>query len=297
MTIGATVAACSTEGTKVATGVTQITDRPDPGAPRRVVLVEAGLTGLTATQVVLAVPPPPLRSLQFDPTAGTDQRPESLRAAAEIVGFRSCWCEPVADPMHELPACFVTRSPHDASPALGQGQALEHTTRLISLALQQRDQQVRLVRAARQDRLTGLANRTRFVAALDDTLLDPGRAGAVLMLYIDLDDFKPVNDRSGHAFGDRVLVTIAERLKVVGEGKDMVARIGGDEFAILTIRFTTESPALRYADDVIAARRRQHRVVGASGVRSTSSEMLDGADQAVYQAKREGRNRWAPIGS
>lgn len=166
--------------------------------------------------------------------------------------------------------------------------------RLISLALQQHDQQVRPVRAARQDRLTGLSNRTRFVAALDDTLLDPGRAGAVLMLYIDLDDFKPVNDRFGHSFGDRVLVTIAERLKVVGEGKDMVARIGGDEFAILTTRFQTESPAFRYADDVIAAVHVGASIglAGASGIRSTSSEMLDGAGQAVYQVKREGRNRF-----
>ena len=236
--------------------------------------------------------------------AGTDQLPESLQAAAEAAGFQSCWCEPIVDPMHELPACFVTWPPRDVSPALGQGQALERTTRLISLALQQRDQPVRLVRAARQDRLTGLANRTRFVAALDDTLLDPGQVTVALVLYIDLDDFKPINDRFGHAFGDRVRVTTAKRLTVIADDRDLVARIGGDEFAILTTWFESEAPALRYADDVIAAIAVPIEVgtetvhvgasiglAGASGTRSTSSQVLDAADQAMYQAKREGRNR------
>ena len=82
-----------------------------------------------------------------------------------------------------------------------------------------------------RDPLTGLANRTLFKESAA-RLLDEGRR-EVSVLYVDLDDFKGVNDRLGHAAGDRVLVAVAERLSACTRSGDVVARLGGDEFALL----------------------------------------------------------------
>lgn len=87
---------------------------------------------------------------------------------------------------------------------------------------------------ARTDPLTGIRNLRAFQDALQRDLARLGRGGTSLTLvYIDLDHFKPANDTFGHAFGDQLLVTIAQRLDAFVREMDVVARIGGDEFAIL----------------------------------------------------------------
>ncbi len=110
---------------------------------------------------------------------------------------------------------------------------------LVRLIFDQHDQQVemlllrrRLRRQALTDPLTGLANRRALHMAADEIFAEGGERGAALIL-LDLDGFKPVNDRHGHAAGDRLLIAIGGRLRAhAGEGAT-VARIGGDEFAIL----------------------------------------------------------------
>lgn len=110
---------------------------------------------------------------------------------------------------------------------------------LVRLIFDQHDQQVemlllrrRLQRQAMTDPLTGLANRRALHMAADEIFAEDSESGAALVL-LDLDGFKPVNDRHGHAAGDRLLIAIGGRLRAhAGEGAT-VARIGGDEFAIL----------------------------------------------------------------
>jgi diguanylate cyclase (GGDEF)-like protein len=85
---------------------------------------------------------------------------------------------------------------------------------------------------ASHDTLTGLHNRRRFVEVVDDRLRAAHRA-APLVVYCDLDGFKPVNDTFGHVVGDQVLVVVAERLAAAVRHGDAVARIGGDEFAVV----------------------------------------------------------------
>ena len=82
--------------------------------------------------------------------------------------------------------------------------------------------------AAAHDPLTGLANRAEFARRLDRCASDD-----LVLLYIDLDDFKPINDMYGHHVGDRVLVEVGRRIAaVIGPG-DIVGRLGGDEFAVV----------------------------------------------------------------
>ncbi len=90
-----------------------------------------------------------------------------------------------------------------------------------------------LVHDARHDALTGLPNRTRFRERLARAAADPGGRASLAVLYVDLDDFKGVNDALGHAAGDVLLIEVASRLLRATRGSDTVARLGGDEFAIL----------------------------------------------------------------
>lgn len=86
------------------------------------------------------------------------------------------------------------------------------------------------------DALTGLANRLLFERRLEQAIEASDDAGSLGLLYIDLDDFKPINDRYGHAVGDRVLQVVARRICANVRAGDTVARLGGDEFGVLAMR-------------------------------------------------------------
>jgi diguanylate cyclase (GGDEF)-like protein len=151
------------------------------------------------------------------------------------------------------------------------------------------------------DPLTGLANRT-LVEELTERSL--GRGGAVSVLFIDLDDFKDVNDSRGHAAGDEVLLVLADRLRGCVRPSDVVARLGGDEFAVVVdggddvARAVGERVLTALALPVpldggaVAA----HGSIGVAsssvgGVRERAGELLRNADLAMYLAKAQGKNR------
>jgi diguanylate cyclase (GGDEF)-like protein len=154
---------------------------------------------------------------------------------------------------------------------------------------------------ASHDPLTGLTNRRAFVQELDRQL---GRRSCAL-IYIDLDGFKWLNDSGGHDAGDDALVKVARRLLDAVRDVDVVARIGGDEFAVCCPDLTDLTAAEQLAERVRASLERVHPsltasvgvAVGASG-RGTAPELLTKADAAMYRAKRSGGNRtWADIGA
>jgi diguanylate cyclase (GGDEF)-like protein len=97
--------------------------------------------------------------------------------------------------------------------------------------------EAQLLHQANHDQLTGLANRTLLLDRLDHELHDPERATTdhLVLLYLDLDGFKAVNDRYGHAAGDHVLRTVGDRLHAITRRGDTVARLGGDEFVVLCL--------------------------------------------------------------
>ena len=157
----------------------------------------------------------------------------------------------------------------------------------------------RLAADARQDALTGVANRTALFEALADKLAS-GRL--VAALYIDLDGFKGVNDVYGHAVGDEVLRAGAARLCGAVRGGDIVARVGGDEFVVVSNSLENEDAALvlgRRIRDVLArpiSFGASEIEVGASvGIAFASDgdpdTLLSDADRALYRAKRTGRGR------
>ena len=159
---------------------------------------------------------------------------------------------------------------------------------------------------ARHDALTGLANRTVLTERASVALRRAQRRHAhAALLYIDLDNFKIVNDTMGHAAGDRLLVTIADRLKSCLRVSDTAARLGGDEFAIVLEDLADESEtdgiATRILEEVLKGVEIDGKevFVGASiGIATsdraaTSDDLLRNADVAMYAAKRDGKSRFA----
>ncbi|MEZ5636832.1 MAG: PAS domain S-box protein [Burkholderiaceae bacterium] len=166
-------------------------------------------------------------------------------------------------------------------------------------------EEVRLLQLAQRDALTGLLNRAGFEQQIEQAVA-AGNGSGLALLYVDLDHFKPVNDRYGHPAGDEVLQLFAQRLSALVRSSDVVARLGGDEFAILLVGVREASLARRLADKVIAAAQAPFTVAGhvmrigasvglAFGVPAEAdwTDLVARADAMLYEAKNAGRGRQA----
>jgi diguanylate cyclase (GGDEF)-like protein len=176
----------------------------------------------------------------------------------------------------------------------------ESISALIAQAGQRMLQQERVRVLAQTDEMTGLYNRAHFHALLDAACARGERFG---LLYIDLDQFKPINDGFGHAAGNVVLSQFAERLRRLAPAGACVARLGGDEFAMMTPA-GADQPALdALAAAILDAARTRFNYLGhdlsvsaSIGVSlfplhgADTAQLLHAADAAMYQSKRNGRN-------
>jgi diguanylate cyclase (GGDEF)-like protein len=167
-----------------------------------------------------------------------------------------------------------------------------------------------LAHMARYDPLTGLANRAVFLAQTNAALARGRRPGGRFsLLMLDLDQFKAVNDSLGHAAGDALLQTVAQRLRQIVPDADHVARFGGDEFALLQIvgkdQKDHRADTAALADRLLQAVTEPYDLFGRKifvgmsiGITSAPDDGCDAdalirnADLALYQAKSEGRNRY-----
>ncbi len=169
-----------------------------------------------------------------------------------------------------------------------------------ALARLRTEQQMR--HEAVHDPLTGLANRTLLRDRLEHALARSQREEekATGVLFVDLDNFKHVNDAFGHAAGDAVLVELGRRLKTAVRPADTVARLGGDEFVVVCEEVDAEA-VLHLGDRLLGAIREpvkvgeiNHKLTASIGValgRTDPDALLGDADAAVYQAKAAGRDR------
>ena len=162
-----------------------------------------------------------------------------------------------------------------------------------------------LSRRAMHDVLTGLPNRALFWDRLGQALRQEERRGSgFAVLFIDVDDFKAVNDTFGHAAGDGLLVDLAARIRSVLRAGDSAARLGGDEFLALLDGITDEDEALHVANRLLEAVGADAvggpdrlgvtisiGVVVATGRDWTPDELVAAADAAMYDAKHGGRAR------
>ncbi|GAA3718752.1 hypothetical protein GCM10022421_28640 [Oceanisphaera sediminis] len=166
-------------------------------------------------------------------------------------------------------------------------------------------QTFQLEQLAFNDELTGLANRRFLTEQLEQALLNIRREGGSLaLMYLDLDDFKRINDSTGHEDGDRLLTEVARRLKATVRETDIVGRLGGDEFAIILVNINGADNARIVAEKIIAnigmpvQLAQNETVIGTSiGITlapedgSSGGELLRNADLAMYSSKRAGKNQ------
>jgi diguanylate cyclase (GGDEF)-like protein len=164
-----------------------------------------------------------------------------------------------------------------------------------------------LVHNALHDGLTGLPNRTLILDRATQMLARAGREKlSVAALFIDLDNFKDINDSLGHEAGDRLLQAVAQRFEAMCRAGDTVGRMGGDEFVVLTESLQQDSGPELVAERIRVVLSQPFRIEGydqislvvsasigiATGVRATADELLRDADIALYQAKAMGKDRW-----
>jgi diguanylate cyclase (GGDEF)-like protein/PAS domain S-box-containing protein len=161
-----------------------------------------------------------------------------------------------------------------------------------------------LAHRATHDDLTGLTNRTLFVDRLTGALARSARDGhRVAVCFVDLDDFKEINDHHGHAAGDELLVDVAERLVTHVRAGDEVARIGGDEFLVLLDPVDDDAHALDAAERLVEVVTGHRSVAGTTvacaataGVAighpgEDAASLMARADRALYRAKAAGKAR------
>ena len=166
------------------------------------------------------------------------------------------------------------------------------------------DAAAKIEQIAYHDSLTGLPNRQLFLNQMGMALHRARRTnGKVAVLFLDLDRFKIVNDSLGHAAGDLLLQTVAERIRSAVRGEDSVTRLGGDEFAVLCTEISSPDDALFVAERIIAAVKRPMQLEGQEVFVTTSlgyslfpadasqpEALLKNADAAMYRAKSQGRD-------
>jgi diguanylate cyclase (GGDEF)-like protein len=186
-----------------------------------------------------------------------------------------------------------------ASAALENGRLEKSVSRLVEVEQQLRQQ-------ASHDPVTGLPNRVLFTERLTSALrrADPQR-GLPAVLFLDIDNFKQVNDAVGRSGGDALLGALGSRLRAVVRAPDTVARIGGDEFAILLERTASFDEVATVADRVVSTLDHPFGVGDVDEVQLSASigvvpliepgtavlDVIDRADTALYRAKRSGRER------
>ncbi|MDP1610177.1 MAG: diguanylate cyclase [Sulfuritalea sp.] len=174
------------------------------------------------------------------------------------------------------------------------------------MRLQMEETESAIERMALFDRVTGLSNRHAFELSLSQTLQRHARdSGGSALLFIDVDDFKQVNDLFGHQVGDAVLKAIGERLGSALRGADIVARIGGDEFAVILTNAATADAAARAAENLVrigaepfdtgSAPAHVGFSIGICMIPQDAADMesaLHNADLAMYRAKQLGKNTY-----
>lgn len=189
----------------------------------------------------------------------------------------------------------------------GKDQELERQNLLLIAQNQQlTEQQKRLHYQASFDPLTDLQNRVKFQERLTQAVQDAKRGNyCMALMMVDLDLFKAVNDSAGHLVGDEVLRTVGKRLVACVRDKDLVYRIGGDEFTVLVENVTDQHYLRHIAERILSTMSEPFAVgddvfrVGASiGISlypfdgQDAESLLKKADDAMYAVKRNGRNGW-----
>ena len=222
-------------------------------------------------------------------------------------GIRCCWSEPIKDSSGLVLGAFGMYYNHPALPNEEESNDLKAAARLAGIVMERDHAQKRIRELAYIDDLTGLANRAHFYQNLEISIKRSDRNMSRLgLLYIDLDNFKSVNDSLGHDAGDVLLQEIAKRLKEVIRESDFVARLSGDKFCILVNDVDDDDAVVYVAQrclemismpvELLTRKFTPACSVGIAHYPDDGrdlSTLIKAADTSLYVAKERGKNQYA----
>ena len=231
-------------------------------------------------------------------------------ALAELAGVQACWSQPVKNAHGKVLGTFAIYHRHPAEPSIELLEKIKTYGNLAELAISRSHSSTQIRRLAFYDSLTGLANRRLLEEHLLQAMAASKRSQKFCgLMFIDLDNFKPVNDLYGHKVGDTLLQEVARRLQSAVRQADTVARFGGDEFIVLLRDIDADAQRSKQHMQIVATKIVQelsrpypltdnsmHQCACSIGLvlfigDTDSDELLRQADMAMYQAKKLGQNR------
>jgi diguanylate cyclase (GGDEF)-like protein len=229
------------------------------------------------------------------------------RHLAEAHGYRSCWSTPIHAHNDKVLGVFAMYSRSVREPTRQETQLIDFTTRIAGIAIARKLAEDQIYFMANHDALTGLPNRALLEDRLSQAILYAQRYDRwVTVGFIDLDNFKPINDTLGHNAGDQLLKTVANRLTACIRTVDTVVRLGGDEFVVVlfdqpgNVDLVAETmQRLREAvSEPVELDGHRLTVTASIGVANypndgtTTQTLLANADAAMYHAKELGRGNF-----
>ncbi|WP_235071074.1 bifunctional diguanylate cyclase/phosphodiesterase [Leptolyngbya sp. Heron Island J] len=236
----------------------------------------------------------------------TDPKWTKIKHVALPHGMRCCWSEPIKHSSGMVLGAFGMYYNHPALPNEEESNDLKSAARLAGIVMERDQAQKRIRELAYIDDLTGIANRANFYQVLEASIKRSNRNTSRLgLLYIDLDNFKSVNDSLGHDAGDLLLQEIAKRLQKVTRETDFVARLSGDEFCILVNDVNNDYSTAHVAHSCLEVISNPVELLARKFTPACSigivhypddgtdlSTLIKAADTSLYAAKERGKNQY-----
>ncbi|ATU95193.1 histidine kinase (plasmid) [Phyllobacterium zundukense] len=227
------------------------------------------------------------------------------RELAELHGLRSCWSTPILSHQGDVLGTFAMYSGKVRKPGSLERRLTKKIVRIAAIAIERKQAEDQISFMAHHDALTGLPNRILLKDRLTQAMLRTERHNPwVSVVFVDLDNFKTVNDRLGHTAGDELLKIVASRMVNCVRPIDAVVRLGGDEFVLLLVDLAASPDAISIilhklmaaVTEPIAIEGHEFNITCSMGVAtfpqdgSDAETLLKNADAAMYQAKNGGRD-------
>lgn len=236
-----------------------------------------------------------------------DPKWKDLKHVALPYGMRSCWSEPIKSSSGKVLGAFGMYHDYPGLPNDEELKDLKSAAQLTSIVMEREQNQKRIRALAYIDELTNLSNRTHFYLSVKELIKISARDKKKFgLLYIDLDNFKSVNDTFGHDIGDLLLIKVAKRLKAACREVDYIARLSGDEFCIAINDEVDAYGAAHVAKRCLELVSKPLELAGRNFTPACSigiayypdngidlQTILKAADTALYYAKDLGKNRYA----
>ena len=232
----------------------------------------------------------------------TDPRWQPFKTRPLEVGLRACWSTPIKAKDGRVIGTFAFYFRECRPPSRWHQRIVDACVHLGALAIERKEARAQIARLAYYDMLTGLPNRARLRDLISEAIKACPAGKHVALAFLDVDNFKDVNDTLGHSAGDELLVQLAQRLRAQIQPGDMLGRLGGDEFVIvLPNRDAAEASlvASRITEALVMPLQIGTRQVPMSASIGISiypdnatdiDTLIQQADAAMYKAKQAGRS-------